>query len=341
MKERYDNLDGLRVISCLLIIAMHIQANAKYDIPPLLDELRASWTHFVALFIMISGFGMFCGYYERFKDSSMDLNSFYNKRYKKILPFFITLILIDVVVNRSRSHIMEGIMESTLVFGLLPNNQPNVIGVSWTIGVIFLFYMLFPFVVFICWDKKRAIISFAISICLSLITSIYYFSDVFVIEGFASRHNILYCSPWFIGGGIVYLYRESIKKIINKVRWIWLGGCLGISVIWYLLPNENSAVVMLKNTILFMMWLMYAISVKSAFLSNGVMKYLSGISLELYLGQMVIYRVIEKLHLLYLFENGIASYFTSWIIIVIVLIAFIELWKRTWNLIYKKIRKKE
>lgn len=140
-RERYDNLDGLRAISCLCIIAMHIAANATYELGIVGREIVGSWTHFVPLFLMISGFGMFCGYYERFKTGSIDLNSFYTKRYKKLLPFFITLIVIDIVMDRSLAHLIEGLTETTLVFGLLPNNQLDVIGVSWTLGVIFLFYI--------------------------------------------------------------------------------------------------------------------------------------------------------------------------------------------------------
>ncbi len=201
MKERYDNLDGLRALSCLCIIAMHIAANATYELGTVGSQIVASWTHFVPLFLMISGFGMFCGYYEWFKSGSIDLNSFYSKRYKKLLPFFITLILLDILMERSLSHVIEGITEATLVFGLLPNNQPDVIGVCWTLGVIFLFYMLFPFIVYLCWSKKRAWITFGISIALSLFCSFYYFTDKFVIEGFTARHNFLYCAPFFVGGG--------------------------------------------------------------------------------------------------------------------------------------------
>ena len=141
MTERYDNLDGLRALSCVAIIAMHIKANADYQIDSwLFQNVVAAWGHLVALFLMISGFGMFCGYYEKSKSGSIDLNNFYIKRYKKILPFFITLIVIDMVMDRSLGHVIQGITEATLVFGLLPNNQPEVIGVCWTLGVIFLFY---------------------------------------------------------------------------------------------------------------------------------------------------------------------------------------------------------
>lgn len=124
MKERYENLDGLRAISCLCIIAMHIEANADYILGIIGEQIVASWTQFVPLFLIISGFGMFCGYYKKFKNGSIDLNTFYSKRYKRLLPFFITLILIDIVLDRSLAHVIEGITEATLVFGLLPNNQP-------------------------------------------------------------------------------------------------------------------------------------------------------------------------------------------------------------------------
>lgn len=118
MLERYDNLDGLRVIACLGIIAMHIMANAEYVLPSGVDAVVGSFTHFVPLFLIISGFGMFCGYYTRFKNNNIDLDSFYSKRYKKLFPFFVILILIDIILDRSFEHIIEGITEATLVFGL-------------------------------------------------------------------------------------------------------------------------------------------------------------------------------------------------------------------------------
>lgn len=89
MKERYENLDGLRTVSCLCIIAIHIKANADYNLNSILDTIITSWTHFVSFFLMISGFGMCCGYYEKFKRNEVVINDSYTKRYKKILPFLL------------------------------------------------------------------------------------------------------------------------------------------------------------------------------------------------------------------------------------------------------------
>jgi len=257
------------------------------------------------------------------------LNTFYSRRYKKILPFFLTLIVIDIVLDRSFAHVIEGITEVTLVFGLLPNNQPEVIGVCWTLGIIFLFYMLFPFVVFLCWNKKRAWLTFITSIVISLFCSLYFFTDKFVVEEFEPRHNFLYCAPFFVGGGITYLNREAVERFVQRFRWLWLAGCICLTVLWYITPEEvlGTDVTILKNLALFLPWLMYAISVKSRILSNKVMRYLSGISLEIYLSHMMLFRIVEKFKGLYILGHKWESLSLVWLIVVCGLIIFITAWK--------------
>ncbi len=327
MKKHYGNLDGLRVISCFCIIAMHIATYAKYDVPVFVSTLVSSWTHFVAFFLMISGFGMFCGYYEDARFGTIDIYSFYTKRYLKLLPFFSTLILIDVITSRSLEHVVEGITEATLVFGMLPNNQLEVIGVGWTLGVIFLFYMLFPFVVYLCWTKRRAWISFFGSIMISMFCSYYFFSTRFVVDGFAARHNFLYCAPWILGGGVVYLNVEAIKKIVRRNKWISFCICTCFTVLWYIIPARDNGISMLKDLVLFSLWLMYAVSVDSKILSSRSMRFLSSLSLEMYLAQMVLFRLAEKTGLLFLFQSDLVNLCFSWIAIIIGLIIFTQLWK--------------
>lgn len=66
--NRYENLDGLKVIAAFGIVAMHVSSNMGH---PLTSEIATniigSMTHFVKLFLILSGFGMCCGYYEKFK----------------------------------------------------------------------------------------------------------------------------------------------------------------------------------------------------------------------------------------------------------------------------------
>ncbi|MBO7363814.1 MAG: acyltransferase [Lachnospiraceae bacterium] len=340
-QERYDNLDGLRAVSCLAIAAMHIRANAAFDLAPWARTMVGSWTHFVYLFLMISGFGMFCGYYERFRDGKADVNAFYRKRYAKILPFFGLLILADLIIERSVPHLIEGLTELTLVFGLLPNNSMEVIGVGWTIGIIFLFYMLFPFFVFLCWSRKRAWFSFAVSILLCVACSLYFFTDRFVIEGFAPRHSFLYCAPYFLSGGLVYLYRNEIRTFVSRFRWPCLGVCVLVTVLYYVwlrtrISMDDPGPWMLA---VFLPWLVYAVGAKSAVLSNPVMKFLSGISLEIYLAHMVVFRAFEKLDILYFAGNGPLGFAALWAAVVGLLILCILAYRWVYGLVSARVRK--
>ncbi len=117
--------------------------------------------------MILSAFGMCCGYYERFKNKNVNLDSFYERRYIRILPFFAILVFIELSYSFLRQHfslnetmfgaIKESMANLTLAFGLLPNaHHIGIVGVGWFLGLFFVFYMLFPFFVFLLDNKKRA-----------------------------------------------------------------------------------------------------------------------------------------------------------------------------------------
>lgn len=343
-REYYNSIDGLRVIACFGIIIMHIRANTVYNISGWFwNTAIPSWTWFVYLFLMISGFSICAGYLIRFNNNNINIESFYKKRYTRILPFFTFLVIIAVLMEHSLEAFYEGTIEVTLLFGLLPNNNLNVLGVCWTLGVIFLFYLLFPFFSVLLNNKKRAWISLAISLWINYLCTAYFFGEDFVTKSFVPRHSFIYCIPLFIGGGIVYLYRNEIRKVCEKFRVRLFICCVIGTVIWYIIPDSVSKFdfFFLKTIIIFMMWLSYAVGVDSKFLSNKVMKYFSSISMEMYLAHMIIFRVIEKVNLLYVFGNtnigGLFSAIFVFILDVIGLIIFIGCYKFTVKFVSKKL----
>ncbi len=87
-RKHYDAIDGLRTIACIGIVMMHIRANSTYALSGFLyDNIISSFTNFVFLFMVISAFGMCCGYLDKMLNNQISLESFYIKRYSKILPF--------------------------------------------------------------------------------------------------------------------------------------------------------------------------------------------------------------------------------------------------------------
>lgn len=306
-KKYFPSIDGLRAFSCIGIMMMHIQANTNYQLNGFIwQQLIPSFTHLVLLFLMISGFGMCVGYLQKFHDGSINLETFYKRRYVKILPYFVFLIIIAVLYEPSISNFYDATMEILLVYGFLPNNALNVIGVGWTIGVIFAFYFLFPPFSILLKTKKRAWIFLFLALWINFVCSQYYFSDLFVNTLFTPRHSFLWCLPLFFIGSLLYLYRNDISVICKRFRFVILFICISFTILYYIIPQSicNFDILFYKNICLYSLWLLYSIGVDSKLLGNKVMRFISGISLEIYLSHMFVFRFMEKLHLQYLFGDS-------------------------------------
>jgi len=247
MKERYGTIDSLRMIACIGIMMMHIQANNNYEITGYFyNTVIPSFTNFVFLFMTVSAFGMCCGYYEKVMNQTISLPDFYAKRFKKILPFFGVLVLIDVVISPSRAALFEAFADLTLLFGFLPNaGNISVIGVGWFLGLVFVFYLCFPFFCVLLANKKRAWISFAMSLLYNFVCAEYF--EV-------GRSNILYSACFFLAGGLIYLYRKELTKISSYITVVFVAASI---VVYYLMGDH-----VINCLIVSMCLLMCAISVR-------------------------------------------------------------------------------
>ncbi|MDO4326871.1 MAG: acyltransferase family protein [bacterium] len=237
-KKRYGAIDGLRMIAAFGIVMRHMQANNNYEIGGFVyDTIIPSLTDFVFLFMVVSAFGMCCGYRDKVLANQLNLTDFYSKRYKKILPFFGILVLLDVVMSHSVSSIYEGFADLTLLFGFLPNTI-TVIGVGWFIGLIFIFYLIFPFFCVLLENKKRAWAAFGISL-------IYNFACVNYFD--VGRTNILYSGCFFIAGGLIYLYREEISRVSQWAAWMLAICC---AVLYYCIGGNTCTYLMVSCSLL-------------------------------------------------------------------------------------------
>lgn len=183
---------------------MHMTTNNQYEISGFVyEEVIPSFTNFVFLFMTISAFGMCCGYYEKVMKNQISISAFYEKRFQKIFPFFAVLVLLDIAVAPSINSLYEGFADLTLLFGFIPKHI-EVIGVGWFLGLIFVFYLCFPFFCVLIENKKRAWIAFTISLIYNFVCTQYF--DI-------GRTNILYSGCFFLAGGLIFLYRDEIEKI--------------------------------------------------------------------------------------------------------------------------------
>lgn len=314
---RYDSLNGLRTISCIGIVFMHVMSNINYTLDNTwLYKIISSFTELVYLFMIISSFSMCCGYYEKIKNNKITLEEFYTKRIKKILPFFLLLVIMDVIYNHDLGSLIEGFANSTMMFGFLPRGM-DVIGVGWFLGLIFIFYMIFPFFVFLFSNKKRAWIVTIVSIIMNFV-SIYYFN--------ISRINMFYSFVYFCIGGLAFLYKDKIINMVSKKRIVTLILIFISIVLYYIIPT-NKYLINIEFIIVFGLIMCYAISVNSKVLDNKLTSFISNISLEIYLSHMFMFRIVEKLHLTSLTNNNYLSYIITCLLVLFTTIVFSMLYK--------------
>lgn len=325
-KRRYGAIDGLRMIAAFGIAMMHIRANSNYEITGFIyNTIIPSFTNFVFLFMTVSAFGMCCGYYDKMLKGRVDFTEFYGKRFKKILPIFGALVLLDIIMSPSVASLYEGFADLTLLFGFL-QKPISVIGVGWFLGLVFVFYLIFPFFCVLIENKRRAWMAFAVSLMYNFVCANYF--EV-------GRSNILYSACFFLAGGLIYLYREEIMKLN---QWVALG-IVGGAVVLYYLIGGNAMMCLLVSTTL----LIYAIIMRGGVLENRVTKFFSGISMEIYLSHMVIFRVVEKLKLNRILGNGWLQYIFTVIIVISGTTTFAVAMQKIIGLVEKKLleRKRE
>lgn len=326
--ERYGSLDGLRAYAAIGIVLMHVLSNIviKPSENYLTKSLIPFFTDFTLLFMIVSGFSLCCGYYEKIKNGTITPNNFYKKRYARILPYFASLCLLDFVLKPTQQSFYEVYANLTLCFSLIPNMHIEVIGVGWFLGIVFLFYLLFPFFVFMMDSKQKAWLSLMIALGFMLIVTLY-FTTTGNIAFIPVRSNMIFCAPLFLSGGIAYQHREQIAILGQKHRIICTFGLSVLTVIYFSLEVKEYYIHYLFELLMFSGWLLYAIGSKNFVLNNRVVKYISGISMEIYLAHMVFFRVIEKMHIERFINNSDLLYILTCILTIGSVICFAHIMK--------------
>ena len=127
---------------------------------------------------------------------------FIKKRYIKVLPFFAVVVLMDIVFNHDLISIIEAVPNLTLTRGFFPNDIGQ-IGVAWFLGLVFVIYAIFPLFCAMLNTKKSGWFFVLVSLLLNFVVGNFYGMG---------RQNIIYSLPFFIAGGLIYLYRDKVNN---------------------------------------------------------------------------------------------------------------------------------
>lgn len=292
-REYYPALDGLRAISTMGICMMHVAATPTYNLSSIFfAKLIPTFRQFVFLFMMLSGFSLCCGYYEKIINNRISIVEFYKKRLKRIFPLYAILCILYFLLHPSVEALYETYLDLTLCFSFL-NLQINPFGVGWFIGILFLFYLSFPFFCYIISNKYRAWISFAAALIMSLICEYKYGM---------TRHNFAFCAVFFLAGGIIYIYRDQLQRIAGKPGGVLLMAAGATAC--YALTDIHTPIMIL----MFTAYIVYALRPGKGVLNNPVTRFLSNISMEFYMIHAVVFLTMIDLEIMNPFASDTLSY---------------------------------
>lgn len=315
-KSYFPSINGIKAIAALAIVLFHVYYNGKFSFTKFrIGDIIMHLNAFVIMFFMLSAFGMCCGYYDKIKEGAISLKEFYLKRYVRIFPFLALMVILDLIYSGfSGQNVFESFSHITLYMGFVPYNEMHIVGVAWSMGVIFAFYIMFPFFVFMLWSKRSA--WFFLAITLLLKVAGYYFKDTI---NFYSLGNIMSWITVFIVGGIIFLYKDFIIKIFNKKSIIPLL-MVAVCIVLRVLVSKNSTVSQFGpviETIGFAFMIMYAMVEQATLLGNKVFNFIGKYCFEIYLAHMAVFRILQKVGALGWIKTPWLSYIVLYVITVV------------------------
>ena len=137
------------------------------------------------------------------------------------------------------------------------------------------------------------------------------------------KTSIIYTMPLFMTGGMIYLYRKNLK--MEGIRqYLFLAYCIALTILFFAFPEVRRGGFrsLVAELLLFGSWLIYALGSKDWILNNRVVRFISGISMEVYLCHMVMFRVVERVHLERFITDGDMLYVLTCVMVVAGAVAF-------------------
>jgi peptidoglycan/LPS O-acetylase OafA/YrhL len=146
--------------------------------------------------------------------------------------------------------------------------------------------------------------------------------------------NIVYSFCFFVVGGLIYLYRKELSSLKPYITIPVM--CIAVAFYYNYkgaLPVTRTVSYLLVAASL----LIFAITDAGSKVlhNNRFTEYISGVSMEIYLCHMVVFRGVEKLGLNTMFGNGAGQYIITLLIVIAGSVIFAKLFAK----VMKKIER--
>lgn len=307
MKKRIHGPDVLRGFASVGVVFFHVLYLSGLPVNATAHSVVGRFDFFVRLFFVISAFSMTYVYHERL-NSLPDIRMFYLKRFFRLAPLFYFIIALNTILTLNYSRPLPGlydfILSITFLFPFSPGKHGSIVGGGWSIGIEWIFYILFPFTLSFIRTYKAALIVSVPLIIIAILGHEYFisFADG-SLRNFGLLFFLSHIQYFIVGIAAFYLYSitDNEKHHSKQLNGFFIVTIFIFIVIyfkfWARIPEE----IVLSVSSFF---LVYLSSYNLPFyLDNVITRYLGKISYSIYLMQFPIIQ--------YFREWGIYSYISS------------------------------
>jgi peptidoglycan/LPS O-acetylase OafA/YrhL len=292
---RIIGLESLRGAAALSIVVFHVRFLPPLEVPASVHGLVSTFGSSVPFFYAISAFSLFVGY-ECALERPDGLRKFYIRRFFRIAPLFYAMLVVHLMMRTFYYHAgtktRDVLVNAAFAFGLLPGKHEGLVWASWSIGVEWLFYALFPLFLILGRNLWSAAALFIVGLLISVNTPKLLDNLTSAAPSFAYM-CFLNQLAFFCAGVLAFRAARFVAESIGLLRYrhllSWL--LVFLSVIWLACGWFSPLAVLLVHAHLAVHWpaiawmaLLVATTVGLPFfLDNAFLRYAGRLSFGLYL----------------------------------------------------------
>lgn len=308
-KSRLYALDGLRGIFAFGVMLYHFSVWGEFVLSDYTHDILTKFSLFgVVGFFVISGYSMYYSYEARMNDW-LDIKHYMLRRILRIAPLFwlvctIYLVLRIVIGSQGIEDVwallMNYLYNITFLFGVVDAGEESMAVGGWSIGIEWMFYILFPAIVFLLRTSfKSKLLCLAVSV-------LYYFWYVNAYLDYSKDPAAIFYSfaridvlaAYFIVGCVAASCHSMLSKLFMK-RVVYGLGILAIAIMAFVPLHgtiDMDAFRGLKGGLFFLATVLIVILAAwvegMPVLIKQIMEFLGRISYALYLTHFLVFNAL-------------------------------------------------